>query len=42
MKNKFLIPLSDITTIENPIKTISNDFNLATYYYRTFYYKYKI
>ena len=36
MKNKFLIPLSDITTIENPIKTISNDFNLATYYYSPF------
>ena len=36
IKNKFLIPLSDIIIIENPIKTISKEFNHTTNYYSPF------
>ena len=36
IKNKYLIPLSDIITIENPIKTISQNFTETINYYNPF------
>ena len=36
MKNKFLIPLSDIITIESPIKTISKTFTETINYFNPF------
>ena len=36
IKNKYLIPLSDIITIENPIKTISKNFTETINYYNPF------
>ena len=36
IKNKHLIPLSDIITIENPIKTISKNFTETINYYNPF------